>query len=239
MRQIAGIHACKQVIYHRPKAISKVWVKSNWSSNPELLEMVRLLQNKNICFQEVGDKKLQAFCATNQGIALEVSDSPKWDFAKWSEREACQLLLLDQLQDPHNFGAILRSAWLLGAPGIFYTKERSVQPNASVAKVASGGAEYVALDQVGNIKSELKMYKEAGFWVYGLDGEASNSLWQADLPPKVIWVLGSEAKGMRKSTLNVCDDCFSLPQLQAEASYNVSVAAALAMSEFTRKFGIG
>jgi 23S rRNA (guanosine2251-2'-O)-methyltransferase len=171
-------------------------------------------------------------------VAVLVGETPELDLDALTNEppeKKTILVALDEITDPHNVGAILRSSWLMGVKGLLIPEHRAGGLTPSAMKVASGGAEHVPLLTVGNLQQELKYLKDKGFWIYGLAGEGKGELGQLRINEKVVWVVGSEEKGIRSSVRGVCDELVKIPQTSAEASYNASVAAAIALYETSRQ----
>jgi 23S rRNA (guanosine2251-2'-O)-methyltransferase len=144
-------------------------------------------------------------------------------------------IALDSIEDPNNVGSIARSAWNLGCLGILTSKDRSAGVTPAAEKVASGGFEHVPVQEVSNLASELIGLKELGFWVYGLDGESSQTLVTTELSAKCVIVIGSEESGLRKPVSGACDALVSIPQASNSQSFNAAVAGAIVGYEFQRQ----
>lgn len=172
--------------------------------------------------------------AVHQGIALKVSALPDL-----SVDEACEevnlALVLDQVTDPHNFGAILRSAAVFGAGALITTDRNSPPLGGVLAKAASGGLERVKIAKVTNLVRAIDELKELGFEVIGLDGEGEISLPDFKTTAKVALVLGAEGTGLRRLTRENCDILARLPAAGPMKSLNVSNAAAVALYEIVRR----
>jgi 23S rRNA (guanosine2251-2'-O)-methyltransferase len=145
------------------------------------------------------------------------------------------LLVLDGVQDPHNLGACLRTADAAGVQAVIIPRDKSVGLTATVCKVASGAAQTVPLVQVTNLVRTLKWLKQAGIWLIGTAGEASQSLYQADLCGPIGIVMGGEGKGLRRLTREQCDLLVKLPMAGKVESLNVSVATGVALYEAVRQ----
>jgi 23S rRNA (guanosine2251-2'-O)-methyltransferase len=169
--------------------------------------------------------------APHQGIVIEVEplDEAWLDELLNKAGEHAILLVLDQVTDPHNVGAILRSAVAFGAVGIVTQDRHSPPESGVVAKAASGALERVPWARVVNLARALEEIGEAGFWRIGLAGDAETSLKDALGPPRVALVLGAEGPGLRPNTREHCDALARLPITDAIESLNVSNAAAVAL----------
>lgn len=137
------------------------------------------------------------------------------------------IIMLDGLEDPHNLGAIMRSADCVGADGIIYKKHNNVKLNSTVAKVASGAMEYVKVAEVTNLTKTLQDLKKKGYWVIGTDASAKQMYNQVDYDMNVVLVIGSEGKGISRLVLEECDFVVKLPMLGHVNSLNASVATAI------------
>lgn len=169
--------------------------------------------------------------APHQGVVIEVEPLDEvWlgDLLVHASERAI-LLILDQVTDPHNVGAILRSAAAFGAIGIVTQDRHSPPESGVVAKASSGALERVPWARVVNLARALEEIGEAGFWRIGLTGDAETDLSQALGPPRVALVLGAEGPGLRQNTRDHCDALARLPITEAVESLNVSNAAAVAL----------
>ena len=176
--------------------------------------------------------------AVHQGIALEAEKLHEVDLdsvlaAVPAEGAPHILILLDQVTDPHNVGAILRSAAAFAALALILPEHGAPPVTGTVAKAASGALEAVPLVRVTNLARALERVKEEGFWCVGLDSEAPQSLTTLDLPPRIALVLGAEGSGLRRLVRETCDFLARLPTRGALASLNVSNAAAVALYALT------
>ena len=151
-----------------------------------------------------------------------------------SQDEDLLIVLLDGITDPHNLGAIVRSAECFGAHGIVIPKHRSVGVNDTVVKVASGATEHMLIAKVTNINDTIRMLKEHNVWVYAtdFDGKAPKS---ANLTGKVAIVIGSEGEGIKKLTKELCDDTLTIPEYGKINSLNASVATGIVLYEAVRQ----
>jgi 23S rRNA (guanosine2251-2'-O)-methyltransferase len=179
--------------------------------------------------------------AVHQGLALLVEpleplrvEEISGDARKEGGRTEI-LVVLDQVTDPHNVGAILRSAAAFGASGLVMTDRHAPDEGGALAKAASGALERVPIARTANLAQGLDHLKEAGFWTVGLAAEGERTLAEAGLSGRIALVLGSEGRGLRRLTRERCDLVARLPTAGDFAQLNVSVAAAIALYELRRK----
>lgn len=177
--------------------------------------------------------------AVHQGWALDAEPLPQPDLDTVLDRAAgaarAVIVLLDQVTDPHNVGAILRSAASFGAAAVVVAAHGAPPPTAALAKAASGALEMVPLVRVVNLARALDRLKEEGFWCCGLDEAGADDFAALDLGPRVGLVLGAEGGGLRRLVRERCDRLARLPTLPALPSLNVSNAAAIALYELARR----
>jgi 23S rRNA (guanosine2251-2'-O)-methyltransferase len=176
--------------------------------------------------------------AVHQGIAAQVDvlEAPDLDdiIRATDGHESARVIVLDQVTDPHNVGAIIRSAAAFGAAAVVMPERNSPPTTGTLAKAASGAIERVPLVRVVNLSRALDQMKKAGYWCVGLDAGASTALHQADLTGKVALVLGAEGEGLRRLTREHCDLMVRIPIMRGMESLNVSNAAAVALYELVR-----
>lgn len=156
---------------------------------------------------------------------------------KNKQKENVSLIMLDGLEDPHNLGAILRTADATGMNGIIIPKNRSVSLNQTVAKVSTGAIEYVDVVQVTNLVSTLKELKEHGYWVIGLEMEGSVDYKEQDYTGKKVVIIGSEGKGISRLVKTECDFMVNIPMIGHVNSLNASVSASIIFYEILRQRG--
>ncbi len=175
--------------------------------------------------------------AVHQGIALLARPLPDVfldDILDATEGEEAVVVVLDQVTDPQNVGAILRSAAAFGARAVITPGRGAPRPTGALAKAASGALEFVPLIEVTNLSTALDALKARGFWCAGLDSTASQSLGEADLSGRLALVLGSEGKGLRRLVGDRCDLLVRVAITDRVESLNVSAAAAIALYELAR-----
>ena len=221
-----GKHAVAAALDNPERRVLKAW------ATREAAEFMQFPADLPVTMAEAPDLgRLVPSDAPHQGVVVEVE--PLEDvwlgdlLAQADERAA--LLVLDQVTDPHNVGAILRSAAAFGALGIVTQDRHSPPESGALAKAASGALERVPWARVVNLARALDEIAEAGFWRIGMAGEADSDLKDALGPAKVALVLGAEGPGMRQNTREHCDALARLPISDAVESLNVSNAAAVAL----------
>jgi len=234
-RCVVGIHAVRELLKVRPKAVDQLWIRDRFQDHPELKELQETAQRSKIKVHQHPVGALDRVISSHQGILAFTQQQPEIDWADLKTRGRALILALDEVEDPHNLGAVMRTAWLFGAQGILIPEHRSADLSPAVSKVAQGAAEHIPVEKDSALPQQLERLKDMGFWILGLSHKGKQGLFQLDIPKKVVWVLGSEASGLRKSVEGVCDDLINIPQSHPEASYNVSVAAAVAMAETFRQ----
>ena len=177
--------------------------------------------------------------AVHQGLALEVEPLVGRDLDQVLQQASATsgravIVALDQVSDPHNVGAVLRSAAAFGALAVVLAEHGGVPVTGALAKSASGALEHVPLVKVVNLARALDRLKQGGFWICGLDETAAQTLATLDLGQRIVIVLGGEGGGMRRLVRERCDYLTRLPTLPAQPTLNVSNAAAIALYELAR-----
>lgn len=233
-RVVIGTHAIAEVLRVRPRAIQQAWLKQGWETSQDLSDLHGHLKGLKIKIEVKAIGVLDRF-GGHQGAALMLKEVPELNWSLLKEKAVSKILLLDGIEDPHNLGAILRTGWLMGVDAVLLPQDRSVGLSPGVHKVACGGAEHVPVEICGNFANTLEELKKIGYWVFGLSHLGKKSIFDLKLPEKIVWAIGSEEKGLRVTTERQCDELVYIPQASAAASYNASVAAAIALSETTRQ----
>ena len=223
------------------RGINKLWIASG-DREGSVSEIAALAKERGIVVQYVERAKIEALAGghRHQGVLAYVAPVPYAeldDILKAAEEkgEAPFLVLLDELEDPHNLGALLRTADATGVHGILIPKRRSVSLIATVAKTSAGAVEYVPVARIGNIAQTLKKLKEKGFWVAGADMDGEKAYYEADLTGPLVLVVGSEGRGMSRLTKEACDFIVSMPMVGRINSLNASVAGSILMYESMRQ----
>ncbi|MGJ0492106.1 23S rRNA (guanosine(2251)-2'-O)-methyltransferase RlmB [Methylobacter sp.] len=241
LTKLFGIHAVQAALDYSPKKINKAWIDTQ-RQDKRLMQIIDDLLSLGIEPEKTDRKKLDRFAEGNnhQGIVIEV-EMP----AELSESDLKQavesltgtalLLVLDNVQDPHNLGACLRTADATGVQGVIITKDNATGITPTVCKVASGAAETVPVYQVTNLSRTLRWLKDQGIWIMGAAGAATQTVYQTDLTVPLAVVVGAEGKGLRRLTQEQCDFLVKLPMLGQVESLNLSVATGVLLYEAVRQ----
>jgi 23S rRNA (guanosine2251-2'-O)-methyltransferase len=171
----------------------------------------------------------------HQGVVAEVDPYPYADPATLLQAPDAMVVVLDQVQDPHNLGAVCRSAEAAGAAGVVIGTRRSAHVTAAACKASAGAVEHLSVARVPNLADWLAVAKDAGAWIYGAQAEAPAAYTQADLSGKVVLALGSEGRGLRPRVAKSCDLLVSIPSRGRIGSLNVSAAASVLLFEAVRQ----
>jgi 23S rRNA (guanosine2251-2'-O)-methyltransferase len=235
-----GRHAVLAAIANPFRELRQLWITREAQSRfaDELAQALARRQGNTVQPQLVdrGDIEAALGNAVHQGIAALVAPLPEQDLSDVlpADDQDCVVMVLDQVTDPHNVGAILRSAEAFGATAVVVTERHAPEETGTLAKAASGALERMPLIRVINLVRELEFLKSRGFWILGLAGEATQSLTQGKPGGRVALVLGAEGEGLRRLTRERCDVLVRLPMSGAMPSLNVSNAAAVALYELNR-----
>jgi len=171
----------------------------------------------------------------HQGIVAEVDPYPYADPSYLLAQGDGLIIALDQVQDPHNLGAVCRSAEAAGAAGVVTPERRSASITAAVCKSSAGAVEHLPVARVRNLADWLDEAKRAGAWIYGADADAETPYTAVDLTGVAVIVLGSEGRGLRPRVAGACDVLISIPVAGRVGSLNVSAAAAVLLFEAVRQ----
>lgn len=171
----------------------------------------------------------------HQGVVAEVDPYPYADPAELLADPSALLVVLDQVQDPRNLGAVCRSAEVAGAAGVVIPQRRAAAVTAVACKASAGAVEHLGVARVRNLADWLGEAREAGFWAWGADAGAPTAYTETDLEGGTVLVLGGEGKGLRPRVAASCDGLLAIPQRGRTASLNVSAAAAVLLFEALRQ----
>jgi 23S rRNA (guanosine2251-2'-O)-methyltransferase len=246
--KVYGLHAVRALLLRHAERVASVTVAEG--REPRVAEIQALAQKAGKSVKRAAPAAFKQLFgdAVHQGVYADVQPLLPWREeeligAITRELESGNrkpfVLVLDGVQDPHNLGACLRTADACGALAVVIPKDRAVQMNATVRKVAAGAAETLPLAVVTNLARALRLLKEAGLWIVGADAEAPKLSYETDLAGPIAIVMGAEGAGLRQLTRETCDFLVRLPQTGTVESLNVSVAAGMLLYEALRQRGIG
>ena len=207
-----------------PRTVSRIWATQAAEKEAWVRELAGTTS-----INRASTDELASLAATqdHQGVAAEVSDYQYADPKALLRPDDALVLVLDEIQDPHNLGALARVAESAGATGMVIADRRSAEVTPTVCKSSAGAVEHLKIARVGNISDYLIAAKEADAWVYGAAADGDMAYDQPDYKGKVVMVVGSEGKGMRPKVAKNCDALVSIPQRGQIESLNVSTATAV------------
>lgn len=238
---VAGWHAVNAALEHAAGEVRTIWLRAG-REDRRAAELRRHAEAVGVHVREVNTETLdrRAGGLRHQGvIALRAVTPERDEPALWSLLEGLDhtplLLVLDQVQDPHNLGACLRSADATGVDAVIVPRDRAVGLTDAVRRTAAGAAETVPFVRVTNLARCLRGLRDRGVWLTGLAGEAEGDLYAIDLAAPTALVLGAEERGLRRLTREHCDFLARLPMHGSVASLNVSAAAAVCLYEALRQ----
>lgn len=211
------------------------------NNNPALLRLASMAKEKGGVVKEVDSKKLDYMCGggNHQGVAAYVAAHEYstvddiLEYAK-AKNEPPFIMICDEIEDPHNLGAIIRTAECAGVHGVIIPKRRSASLSYAVGKTSAGAVEYMRIARVANLASTIDELKDKGLWIYGADMDGQDYK-KADVSGAAALVIGSEGKGLGKLIKQKCDVILSLPMKGNINSLNASVAAGILMYEIASK----
>ena len=235
---IYGIHAVEAVLRNQPENVLQVFVQQGRNDN-RIKKILDIAKNSGISLQSISNDKLKEKCpkARHQGVVAEIraGRSGTVTLDDVLQKDSMLLLVLDEVQDPHNIGACLRTADAIGVDAVVVSKNRSPALTPVIRNVASGAAETVPYIMVSNIARALEKIKDKNVWVMGTSGDASHTIYDCNVNNRLALVMGSEGKGMRRLTREACDELISIPMQGSVESLNISVATAVCLYEIRRQ----
>ena len=236
-----GFHPVYEALRAGRRTFHEIYI-SKQTPTKRIKQITSAAARKHLQIKEISPARLQTLtgAVSPQSVAAKVTAYPLVDVADLLEAAESGnrpplLLLLDHIVDPHNLGAIIRTAVCAGIDAVIIPKDRSAYPSPAVSKVSAGALEYMRVTQVNNIVRFVKTLKDQDFWIVGLDQNAGQSVYNADLTGAVGLVIGGEEKGIRTLVKQNCDFLVSIPQTARVGSLNASVAGAIVMYESYRQ----
>ena len=236
-----GIHPVHEALKARRRKIEAIFISDD--SRPERFGRIRgMADEQGVAIQTTASDRILQMSRSrqHQGIAARVSPFPVVAVRSVAELAVSEVqpvffLLLDQIHDPQNLGAIIRSALSVGVDAIIVPKSRSATPTPTVSKASAGALEHIHLYRVNNLAQIMQGLKKTGLWLYGLDGDSPNDLYRTEFDGSVGLVIGGEGSGLRRLVKTNCDQLLAIPQQGPIDSLNASAAAAVAMYEVFRQ----
>jgi len=243
---IYGIHAVEAALRNQSENVLQVFVQQGRNDN-RIKKIIDIAKNSGVSLQSITNDKLKEKCpkSRHQGVVAEIrrSKSSAVSLDDVLEKKSVLLLVLDEVQDPHNIGACLRTADAVGVDAVIVSKNRSPALTPVMRNVASGAAETVPYIMVSNLARALEKIKQSNVWVLGTSGDCGQTIfdttYDAVASQRLALVMGSEGKGLRRLTREACDELVSIPMHGSVESLNISVATAVCLYEIRRQQNAG
>jgi 23S rRNA (guanosine2251-2'-O)-methyltransferase len=240
---IVGINPVEGALANDPDRIREVLIEQN-SKNARVNEISSLARKLGLPMKMVSKEQLEKLGgeARHQGVIARYEAPPmrsENDLPDLLEKAGADaiVLVLDGVTDPHNLGACLRSAAAANVTAVVVPKDRAVGMTPTVRRASAGGADMVPVIAATNLARAMRMLKDAGVWITGLDGDTNQSVYDLDLKGPIALVMGSEGDGMRRLTRYTCDFVAKIPMPGGMESLNVSVATGVVLFEALRQRG--
>lgn len=237
---IYGRKPIEEALLADAKNVKMVYFKDSIKEG-DLIEIRKFLSKNKIPISKVPENKLISLVGdvNTQGFVAELKTFKSTDFVDWIQtvdKDSNPLVfVLDELEDPHNVGAIIRVAAAAGASGVIMSKHRQAPITSTVFKTSAGTASKLPIVVVSNTNDAIKKLKDEKFWVIGLDADEKKNIWKEKFDAPVAIVVGNEGRGIRESTKNACDYMLSIPMEGGVESLNASVSAAVVAYEWKRR----
>ncbi|MBE9116347.1 23S rRNA (guanosine(2251)-2'-O)-methyltransferase RlmB [Lusitaniella coriacea LEGE 07157] len=224
------------------RQLNRIWITPRLRYDPRFHSLIETAKGSGTVVDEVEPHRLNQIvrAVNHQGVVAQVSPYRYLDLGELiegarSRSEQPVLVVAEGIADPHNLGAIIRTAEAIGAQGLIIPQRRAVGITSTVVKVAAGALENISIARVVNLSRALEELKEAGFWIYGTTAEGDKPIHSVDFSGAVALVIGSEGKGLNLLTQGRCDVLISIPLAGKTPSLNASVAAAMTLYEVYRQ----
>lgn len=235
---IYGIHAVESALKHACENVLEVWILQG-RKDERIQTIIKLAQKHGIALEAISSDKMKKKCpdGSHQGVIANMRPAKKNAVVLEDiiERDRLLLLILDEVQDPHNIGACLRTADAAGVDAVIVSKNRSPGITSVVRKVASGAADTVPFIQVSNLARAMQQLRDSNVWIIGTCDDTDTSIYDITPTHRMAVVMGSEGKGMRRLTRENCDELVSIPMAGTVESLNISVATGISLYEIKRK----
>lgn len=239
-RILAGPHAVIEALRAAPGQVQVVCLAE--SMRPASAQRIEeLARQGRVAVEPLPKESLDRLAGelTHQGVLAVTGDYPYLDLdglVGLAAKEPRPLLVaLDQVQDPRNLGAVLRSAYAFGAAGVVITKDRAASVTGAVVRASAGASELIKVARVTNLVRSLDRLRDLGYRVLGAAAQGATDIGDIEWPEKTLLVFGGEGRGLRRLTVEHCDDLFAIPLRRSFDSLNVSAAAAIALFAASRR----
>ena len=239
--RLFGIHPVSSALRNQPESVSLIRVARE-ARNRRIDELSKLARKAGVAVHSVARTELdqQASDVRHQDVMAEIEPDNLLTEADLPDKletlgPEALLLILDQVEDPHNLGACLRTAEAAGVDLVILPKDGAADLTAVARRAATGAAETLPICQVTNLARAMRMVQDAGVWITGTDSEAEQSIHELDLKGRVAVVMGNEGEGMRRLTREHCDFLARIPMAGSTQSLNVSVATGICLFEVLRQ----
>jgi 23S rRNA (guanosine2251-2'-O)-methyltransferase len=237
---IYGRKPVEEFLKSTPEQVEKIYLRKGIQMH-NISDLLNLASQNRIPVTDVPGSKLYDLVGgvNDQGVVAAVSLAEYIEFEVWLEQlepnKGMAVLLLDEIEDPHNFGAILRTAAATGISAVIVSKHRQAPVNAAVFKTSAGTVGKIPIVRAVNLNQAILALKEHRFWVAGLDLSGESLLWEQKFDVPMAFVIGNEGRGMRKKTGEHCDFLLTIPMQNGVESLNASVTAALVCYEWQKQ----
>lgn len=223
------------------KDINKIFI-SNGEKHGSINKIIAMAKERKVLIAEISKEKLNKMAKekNNQGVIaivppFEYSDVDEiLEYAKLKNEDPF-IIILDGIEDPHNLGAIIRTAETAGAHGVIIPKRRAASVNSTVGKVSAGAVEHIKVARVNNLTETIKELKEQGIWIYGTDIEGSDYYYAQDLTGPIAIIIGSEGFGMSRLVKENCDFLLKIPMKGKTTSLNAAVSSGIVIYEVVKQ----
>lgn len=225
--KVFGKNSLKEAL-NNPKKIKKVYLSDSFKDK----DILKIIKDNNVRYESISSYDLDKMDNKNQGVMAVIDDFEYSDLNDIINDNI--IVILDHLEDPHNFGAIIRTVEAAGIKSIIIPKDRSVDVSPTVMKTSSGALNYVNIVRVVNLNNTINILKDNGFFIYGADMEGNNYK-NVDYAKKVVLIIGNEGHGLSNIIRKSCDEIVSLPMNGKINSLNASVAAGILIYDLISK----
>ncbi len=243
-RFVFGVNPVLEALRARPDEVERLYLVEGQLGGRAAGELLSRARDSGVRVEKVTRERLSSLAegGVHQGVVVELRGFKYVELedilgAAKARGQAPLVVVLDGIQDPHNLGAIIRSADALGAHGVVIARDRAVQVTGTVAKASAGAVEHSLIARVVNISRALEELKEAGLWVAAADVDAQEPMWSARLDGPLALVVGAEGAGVREGVLKHCDFRLRIPMEGQVGSLNASVSAGILLYEVARQRG--